>query len=197
MGKRGPKPTPTPILVRRGSWLADTRKGEPAAPEGTPECPDWIANDAKKVWAWLIPKLDLMGVLSVIDRYALVRYCVTCARWRRVAKTLASMADETYEHETKSGATRQLCPEVVLEAKLATGLLRLEQEFGLTPSSRTGIDVRTPPKAEGMARFFARKPLRMRPEPAASKPVKKARRRKPAAKRKVKRDATGRFARVG
>ncbi|NLA69222.1 MAG: P27 family phage terminase small subunit, partial [Gammaproteobacteria bacterium] len=52
--------------------------------------------------------------------------------------------------------TCQQFPEVGIINRLGVQLLRLEQEFGLTPAARTRIQVTVePPKqTEGKARFF-------------------------------------------
>src|SRR5215468_3667791 len=82
MGRRGPAPTPTPILELRGSRLANRNRHEPKGPPGKPRCPDWLDDDAKTAWRKLVPELEMMGVLTRIDANALARYCRLWSRWR-------------------------------------------------------------------------------------------------------------------
>jgi phage terminase small subunit len=75
MGRRGPAPTPTPLLKLRGSTLI-TKKRERAevkGPEGRPDCPDWLKDDARAAWDYLVPQLETMGILTRIDGNALSR----------------------------------------------------------------------------------------------------------------------------
>ena len=65
MGRRGPPPTPTPILRARGSPLATRRREltEAKGPAGKPRCPQWLDADAKAAWRQVVPLLEQMGVL--------------------------------------------------------------------------------------------------------------------------------------
>ncbi len=85
MGRRGPKPTPTPILKLRGSTLATQRReeSEVQGPTGRPECPKWLDADARSAWEELIPMLESMRVLTPIDGNALARDCRQRSRWRK------------------------------------------------------------------------------------------------------------------
>ena len=65
MGRRGPPPTPTPMLKLRGSWRADVNRAEPQPEMGKPKCPDWIDVYAKAAWKQLVPQLEQMGVLKM------------------------------------------------------------------------------------------------------------------------------------
>ena len=52
MGKRGPKPTPTITLARRGNPRANRREGEPTPARLTiaPSCPQWVQGKARELW---------------------------------------------------------------------------------------------------------------------------------------------------
>lgn len=130
MGRRGPRPEPTATLRLKGSWRANSRPEEPVPPAGPIRCPGWIPEEAKTAWRVLAPMLEEMGVFTRADRNALTRYCVLWARWRT--------AEEAIEEKGSTSGGR-LIPEVRLAGELAAALLRLEQEFGLTPSARTRI----------------------------------------------------------
>lgn len=160
MGRRGPAPTPTPILRLRGSKrVTKTRlEREVAGPAGAPECPDWLDADARAAWDGLVPLLELMGVLSRADGHALARYCRLWSRWRK-AEAFIDKHGEMYPLKDDAGGTKCFAqwPQVAIANKLAQQLTRLEAEFGLTPAARSRIQLERPTALRadhGKARYF-------------------------------------------
>ena len=160
MGRRGPAPTPTPILQLRGSTLVSKRrqKNEAQVPAGAPDRPDWLDEDARKMWDHLLPMLDGMGVLTRVDGNSLARYCRLWSRWRKAESFIEEKGD-MYPLRGDDGQVKcfQQWPQVAIANKLAQQLTRLEQEFGMTPSARARLQVA--PTATGMtgsakSRFF-------------------------------------------
>ena len=79
-----------------------------------------------------------MGVLSRIDGNALTRYCQFCSRWRK--PNFHRQHGEVYPLKDEAGKLKCLVqvPQVAIAHKLGAALLtRMEQEFGMTPSSRS------------------------------------------------------------
>jgi P27 family predicted phage terminase small subunit len=115
---------------------------EPKGPPGTPKCPSWLDKDAKAAWRQIVPMLEQMGVLTRIDVNALARYCRLWSRWRRAEKFIEEKG-EVYTLRDEKGNVRcvQQFPQVGIANKLAQQLTRLEQEFGMTPSARTRIQI--------------------------------------------------------
>lgn len=158
MGRRGPAPTPTDILKLRGSTLVTKRRQahEVRGPDGTPDSPDWLDDAGRDVWDQLVPLLESMGVLTRIDGHALGRYCRLWTRWRK-AEGFIDQHGEMYPLKDEAGRVKcmQQWPQVAIASKLAQQLTRLEQEFGMTPSARTRIQVagqtETP---DAKSRFF-------------------------------------------
>ena len=142
MGRRGPAPTPSAILKLRGSRKLENRKGEPKPHRGAPTCPSWLDTDAKAVWKNLAPKLDAMGVLTLVDQHALARYCHLWVQWR-TAEAFIKENGFVYPLKDEKGDVRyvQQWPQVSIANKLAQLLARSEAEFGLTPASRARISV--------------------------------------------------------
>ncbi len=155
MGKRGPPRTPTSILKARGSWLVNHRDGEPIPESGSPPCPRWLSKPAKQVWRQVTQQLDQMGVLAKPDGNALARYCMLWIRWRQSAEFIGKYG-ESYPLKDNTGAVKcfQQWPQVAVVNKLSVLLLRLEQEFGLTPAARAGIHVIVPPADHPEKRKF-------------------------------------------
>ncbi|MGA0447705.1 MAG: P27 family phage terminase small subunit, partial [Pseudohongiellaceae bacterium] len=50
---------------------------------------------------------------------------------------------------------QQQTPAATMQQKLATSMLRIEQEFGLTPSARTGIVAKKDDEDDPLARFIS------------------------------------------
>jgi len=184
----GPQRTPTEVLARRGSTLAPRRKGEPPAlADGeraalaprrpiVPAKPDEPLFDevAERKWDAITRDLDAMGVLSCVDRHVITRYCVLYSRWVRAEKFLAEQmggAMIAHRRDSKGNPIQgsfEALPQVAIAAKLFDQMLKIEDRFGLTPSSRASIrmDAALGEKAvvetqekKGKARFFDAVPV--------------------------------------
>jgi P27 family predicted phage terminase small subunit len=147
MGKRGPAKTPTAILkIRDSRVLYDRPENEPEPQLGIPDRPLDISEPAGQVWDQLVGELDSMGVLSVVDWRAIQRYCELFVDWK-VAQDFIRRNGTVYTiTETDDKGKQKLArvckyPQVNVRDSLAQQLLRIEQEFGLTPSSRAGLNV--------------------------------------------------------
>ena len=140
MGKRGPPKTPTPILQMRGSWRAKARNGEPQPEPGAPEKPLALSAEAERAWDELMPRLEAAGVATEIDGRAFARYCELWATWLDVQ---AFLAKSGHAHPTKNGKGEvtgvKLYPQSRLMLQVSEHLLRLEQQFGLTPAARANL----------------------------------------------------------
>lgn len=156
MGLRGVPPTPSAILKLRGSRLAN-RPGEPQPEQKAPSCPSYLTKAERQVWRQLAKKLERIGVLTIVDQNALARYCVLFVRWRKACDFLEAYGTT---QPVKDGNGNVKCfmhfPQVSEVNKLSVLLLRLEQEFGLTPSSRTRIvvNIPKPQPIDNKGRFF-------------------------------------------
>lgn len=143
MGRRGPRPTPTAILKARGSWRAKANPDEPPAVPGAPPMPAWPKGDVRRdVWAAVVDQLARLRVLSRTDGNAIARYADALVRWHAAAQHLAEQG-ETYVVKDAKGNVRDVKahPQAKVYTQLATLLLKLEQEFGLTPAGRARIKV--------------------------------------------------------
>jgi P27 family predicted phage terminase small subunit len=143
MGARGPQPVPTSILAARGSRLAPLRRkqGEPRPDVETPDCPDWLGDDAKEVWFQVVPMLVSLRVLSRDNAVALARYCDALVQWKKAALFLTSSQTLVYAVKSKTGETVAWAPwpQNALYEKFHRILTSLEDRFGLTPSARSRI----------------------------------------------------------
>lgn len=141
MGKPGPAPTPTGVLKGRGSWRAGDkrRSGEPRA-RGRPRCPGWLGTEAKKTFRRITAHLEDLGIIGTIDGNAIVRYCALWARWKD-AEEFLTRNGSFYEYtDTAGNEVRKPYPHVHMAHQLSEHLLRIEAQFGMTPSARTRVE---------------------------------------------------------
>lgn len=156
MTRRGPAPTPEAKLRLAGSRRAGQCKNAPQPKQSDLQPPEWINDDAKAVWAELAPKLKASGCMTELDENAITRYCVDWVRWKQ-AILFIEKHGETFPIKDDKGKLKYLqqLPQVAIASKLAQSLMRLDQEFGMTPSSRTRIGVEIKPEPNEKSRFFA------------------------------------------
>ena len=140
---RGRNPTPKAILEARGSKHAKyVRREDLQGPPGRPDRPAWLIRDARRKWDELIPLLDQMGVLSLIDASALARYCDLHRRWCEARKVI-DRDGPTYTTYDEGGEIRiiRARPEVAMCNSLGVEMGRLEPQFGMTPAGRARLSV--------------------------------------------------------
>jgi len=114
------------------------------------ETPEIFAGDSGRsaLWGAVCKELREINVLHTCDRFALERYVELLARWRECQQYLqVECGGRTSYQVEKVGRNGEetgvfhwkMYPEVKLLRELSTDLLRIEQQFGLTPSGRTRI----------------------------------------------------------
>jgi len=84
MGQRGPKPLPKNVLALRGNtaYLQNRDSGGAIEPEiDIPGCPRHLMPEARKEWKRVAVQLEVLGLVSHIDRTALALYCQEYAWW--------------------------------------------------------------------------------------------------------------------
>jgi P27 family predicted phage terminase small subunit len=140
----------------RGSWRGNRNPREPTPPPGRPRCPRWLAPEAKRAWKRLVPQLDAMGVLTRLDANALARYCQLWARWR-TADEFVQTQGEVYLDKDDAGRVKGVrsYPQARIATQLAEQLLRIEQQFGMTPSARARLAApQVPEQGDDKSRYL-------------------------------------------
>lgn len=156
MGARGPKPTPTATLEARGSWRANTRTGEPKPQRGAPKCPTWLDTEAKKKWRELVPELERLGLVTIVDGDALSAYCQAWAEFMIATKTIKK--DGRYLRMGKSGYLAPH-PAVAQQRSAWQAIKMFAALFGLDPADRARMTAdpegdESDPKEKSKERFF-------------------------------------------
>lgn len=138
MGKRGPAPKPTALRVIEGNrGKRPVNKAEPKPSPIRPTRPEWMLPEAKREWNRVVPELERMGLLTVVDRAALAAYCQAYARGVDAERLLRKKG---MSFTTPNGYEQQR-PEVAIAMKEWQVVRAFASEFGFTPAARTRISV--------------------------------------------------------
>ena len=132
---RGRKPQPRAVLKLRNSAALRQdlhKRPEPEIPSEGLVCPSWLDSEAKACWKRISAILLAAGVLKVSDRESLVGYCLSWSTVKQTSKALDAITD------FGGRSYRQL--QITRNDALAK-ILRFAEQFGLTPSARTRIDM--------------------------------------------------------
>ena len=160
MGRRGPKPEPTPLKIVRGNpGRRRLNKSEPQPPADGVVMPTHLGEVASSKWAELLPLLQAVKVMTRADVEALARYCDTYEWWLATRAKLKKEGD-TYPILNDKGDVKYIAqrPEVSIANKLAAQLRQLESDFGLSPAARTSLKVQPDAKEESvLSKFLARR----------------------------------------
>lgn len=160
MGQRGPKSLPANVHHLRGnaskkplSQLLDEFKPEVEIPN----FPSWIWPEAKKEWKRIGFELERYGLVSKLDRAALVLYCQAWAKmvWaEQMLSRAMKAADEARELAEAAGLTYTggdglmvktangnftYSHHWVVGKHAAAEVRRYLDLFGLSPSARTRV----------------------------------------------------------
>ena len=139
MGDRGPDPTPTAIKEARGTVRRHTVKNEPKPRTDGVRVPSGLSARAKTVWKALLPELQALNLATVVDVYALHRYCSAVAEWRKLDEYL-NKRGLTHTVMMSTGIEKvEARPEVALRLQAHTVCLQIEKQFGLTPAARVRL----------------------------------------------------------
>ena len=153
MGKRGPAPEPSILKYIRGNPSKETLN----AAEPTPDLldnfdpPEELTGDALAIKKWhrSVPVLRKMRVFTEADVDAWVIYCITWANWIRAKEKCEQLGRDNMQTEIDPTRTdgrlrikwSQPHSWATAERSFAKDLLRLQQEFGLTASSRSQVTI--------------------------------------------------------
>src|SRR5262245_28250904 len=138
MGRRGSAPKPTILKVLAGNpGKRPLNANEPKPTAGKPKCPAWLDAEAKRKWRELVPELDRIGLLTVVDGDALAVYCEAWSCFRRACESLTVNGD-TFTTDNGYLMPR---PEVAIRNAARDTLKKFAALFGLDPSSRSRLAV--------------------------------------------------------
>jgi len=145
---RGRKPKPNHLRVIEGNpgkRAINPNEPKPPISEGlTP--PTHLNSDGKREWRRIARQLELLGLLSDIDRGALGAYCQSYGIEAQASRGLKAYARTPAGKklgmlaETPSGALIQH-PLVGVARRARLDMVKFAAEFGMTPSARSRVKV--------------------------------------------------------
>jgi len=163
--KPGPKPQPTHLtLLKNNPGHRPINDKEPKPRPIAPKCPSWLHKYAKTEWRVRAKQLDALGLLTEIDGTAFAAYCQKYAEWREATEFLIAKGtvfpirhpspglDENGKPILGGIKYLQQVPQVAIASKALAHMRAFLQEFGMTPSARTGLSV--PEKEIGNDNIF-------------------------------------------
>jgi P27 family predicted phage terminase small subunit len=143
MGKRGVAPAPTSLKIVKGEKPSRINHNEPRPdPSEVPECPEWLSEEAVGVWDALVRPLHAKGLLTLWDVEAFTVFCEAVVHHRHACQAVA------HTDILVKGALGNMVknPALQIARDTAQTIRAFAQEFGLTPSARSGIQL--PPRVE-------------------------------------------------
>ena len=135
----GPKPKPTALKVLQGNPGHQTLpKNEPQPRPITPEIPEYLGEAGKRRWNELIPELEYMGTLTIVDGDVLGAYCLS---YQKLVAAEAVLAESGPYSERGTGAP--IRHPAAIEAESAAKMLhKFGAELGIGAASRSKVEAR-------------------------------------------------------
>lgn len=157
---RGPAKTPTALTVLRGNpGKRALPKREPKPEAVAPTPPADLPEAAAAEWRAVVADLAAVpGLLTRADRPTLELYARTMATFREL-EVFSAVNGRVLVLRDDRGAVRyaQPAPHASLAAKLLPQLRGLAAELGLSPASRTRIQVPAAPAEDALTAFLKKK----------------------------------------
>ena len=142
MGKRGVKPQPTVLKLLKGNpGRRPLNQLEPQPARDAILPPTYLVGASLDKWNEVLPGLLATGVITNADIETLARYCTMYEQFLFCLVEIRAGRDQIELKHPETGELLNIksTPAGLNMHKLAASMLRIEQEFGLTPSARSGI----------------------------------------------------------
>lgn len=151
--KRGRRRKPTAckqLEGNRGKRKLNTREPKPAPP-AVLDPPEWLGPVAIEKWHQLAPRLEQIGILTELDVDLLALLCDAWQKKYEAREVIDKCGGYLY---TESGFI-VAHPAMAQEHKANELIRKLNNELGLTPSSRAGMEVKTREQAGKLSKYLA------------------------------------------
>lgn len=169
MGKRGPAPKPTALRLLEGNpGKRAINKQEPRPPVRDPKMPQWLGRKARRLWRRLAPELQARAGMSDWDAEAFAVLCEAVEMYGAAVQDIherGQILEETRTRYNRDGSVfsketvRSKNPSVQIARDSAHTIRAYAQEFGMTPSARSGIKL---PEVDAETAGAIMRPVRVR-----------------------------------
>lgn len=130
-------------------------ESEPKPAQGAPTPPTTLKGESLAEWRRIVPALDEIGMLSKVDRAALVCYCLA---WAEFVDCQRVIKKDGAEHTLPNGVVCLSRTYQRME-RARKAILDFGRQFGLVPAARAGLgavigDAKQKAKDDPELRFF-------------------------------------------
>jgi len=137
----GRKAQPTQLKVVRGNpGKRPLNDSEPQLDITIPDAPDFLSDTAKEHWSDIVIHLHDARIMTALDADALSLYCEAYSRWVEANEKIKLHGMVV---KSPSGYPMQT-PYLSVSNKAFDQMKSIMVEFGMTPSSRSKIQVSKP-----------------------------------------------------
>lgn len=145
MAGRKPKPTAQKI-IEGNPGRRPLNENEPKPQPGAGKCPSFLSREARAEWNRIVPELERIGVLTMVDAGAIAACCQLYGRWIQLERDINnegnSIEEPCFDKEgNPTGTIIKINPKVTAARQTLQQYRAYCTEFGLTPSSRSRIVV--------------------------------------------------------
>lgn len=138
MGRRGPPKKPTALKIAQGQRKRDLPKDELSVPhEDNPEMKFELSDRGQMLFEDVCKRLNQSGMITILDVQTITRYCDVFDKWLHYRDMVTK--SPMVKVKTPMGERIEQNPALNAYMNLARELLKLEQQFGMTPSARASI----------------------------------------------------------
>jgi len=134
----GRRPKPTALKQLQGNPGKRRLNSREPKPSGIPTCPTHLDRIAKGEWRRISAELVTLGLLTEVDRAALAAYCASYSRWAQAEAQVQKFG--AVIRSPKSGYPVPN-PYVGVANTALDHMRKFLVEFGMTPASRSRIQV--------------------------------------------------------
>lgn len=151
----GPPKTPSHLrLVKGNPSKRAINKNEPKPPSGVPPIPKHFDKRGKYWFKRMGEELDAVGVMSTLDAKALELLVEAYTEYRHHCEVLD---EEGYTYQTGSATGEKIVkahPAAAMKADAWKRIRAMLSEFGMTPASRSKVEIKAPAGEDPFAKFL-------------------------------------------
>ena len=114
-------------------------KNEPKPRPITPNAPEYLSKLALRRWNELLPELEMIGTLTIIDGDILALYC---AAWADIVVLTADIEENGRSYEVGTNGAQSSRPEVAMLNRAKDDIRKFGAELGIGAAARTRVEVK-------------------------------------------------------